>query len=361
MITIMLDLETWGTDPGNDLRSIGACVFKPLTGWVASGEMPEWTNDTFYIATENPGLPPETSGFCPDAEHIYYDATTDMFRKYPLIRNPQTVQWWNDQSEEARAAFSDPVDLREALIRFAIWIDNLERPTINHLIRPLPIRIYAHGPTMDVSMLAAAYRACGLPVPWHYRAPRDTRTCFDMAGIEDHSAFLQRFNTGAFHHALDDAISQARAVCEAVRMMRDDADDLTAAIKGRASIDAEGAIPGEVSLAIRTGRNPVAAWREYRTMSQAKLADAVGCTQAAIARIEGATGSAGRIETRRRIAEALDAPLWSISYGKVDVATNRIRDALTDLLALYRGEISGTSQIEGILREVNAVLTPRSD
>jgi len=82
------------------------------------------------------------------------------------------------------------------------------------------ISLWAHGPTFDISILAAAYDACGLPIPWHYRAPRDTRTAFDMAGVDDHSAFMQRFNYGTAHNALDDSISQAKAVCAAFRRIR---------------------------------------------------------------------------------------------------------------------------------------------
>lgn len=93
---------------------------------------------------------------------------------------------------------------------------------------------------------------------------------------------------------------------------RDDADDLAAAVRGRASIAEDGAIPAEVSRAIRAGMHPIAAWRAHRNMSQAQLADRVGITQAAIGRIEKAAAGAGRPATRQAIAAALDAPLWAI-------------------------------------------------
>ena len=93
---------------------------------------------------------------------------------------------------------------------------------------------------------------------------------------------------------------------------RDDADDLAAALRGLKSIADEGAVPAEVSRGVRGGKHPIAAWRGYRELSQAQLAKRVGVTQAAIARIESADADVGRPETRRKIAEALDAPLWSI-------------------------------------------------
>jgi ribosome-binding protein aMBF1 (putative translation factor) len=97
---------------------------------------------------------------------------------------------------------------------------------------------------------------------------------------------------------------------------REDADDLAAAMRGRKSIAEEGAIPAEVSQAIRFGARPIRAWRSYRGMSQATLAEKTGFTQAAIARIEAAPADAGKPETRRKIAEALGAPLWSIGRAE---------------------------------------------
>jgi len=208
-IHIMLDLETWGTEPGCDIRSIGACVFNPLTGYVADPddliEMNCNIPHTFYIACDNPVKE--------------QDPTLGIEREYPLHRDPRTVKWWSEQSEAAQAAFADPVDLRVALGRFSGWLCDL----IGNQFHDTPfepienIRLWSHGAHFDGPILAAAYKAVGLPVPWHYRAPRDTRTAFDMAGIDDHSAWLAQHPgpMGVAHHALDDAICQARAVCAA--------------------------------------------------------------------------------------------------------------------------------------------------
>lgn len=217
MIHIMLDLETWGKRPGCDIRSIGACVFNPVTGNVGDWK-DGWpgAHSQFYIATDNP-IAPCHSG--------HYDGNN--CRKYPLHRDPDTVQWWTEQTNEAQAAFADPVDLRRALNLFGIWlaeitVDQRQQYANDHNmpchVSDFPnLCIWSHGPQFDISILAAAYEAVGLPVPWHYRAPRDTRTCFDIAGIEDHSAWLKAHPgpLGIAHHALDDAICQARAVCAA--------------------------------------------------------------------------------------------------------------------------------------------------
>lgn len=199
MTHIMLDLETWGTTPGSDIRSIGACVFAPETGLVHDGSL--GTIRPFYLACDNP---------------MIMDPTGDdgMIYIYPLTRNPDTIKWWSGQSPEAQAAFADPVDLCEALDQFHNWLSVITG-CIGGVANDL--RLWSHGAAFDAPILAVAYDACDLPVPWHYRAPRDTRTLFDAAGIDDHSAWLAQHPgpLGVSHHALDDAICQARAVCAA--------------------------------------------------------------------------------------------------------------------------------------------------
>jgi hypothetical protein len=214
-VHVMLDLETWGTEPGCDIRSIGACVFDPVLGWVgAPGQFDPERIEFFYIATDNPrGY--WGNGSSRDRFFVTGKATDRL--RYPLTRDPATAQRWSEQSAEAQAAFENPVDLRIALSRFSVWLADV-CPDVTAL------RLWSHGSAFDPPILAAAYKAVDLPVPWHYRAPRDTRTAFDMAGIEDHSAWLEQTPgpLGVSHHALDDAICQARAVAAAYQLVTHD-------------------------------------------------------------------------------------------------------------------------------------------
>ena len=83
------------------------------------------------------------------------------------------------------------------------------------------------------------------------------------------------------------------------------------AIRGRIK-GGEGTIPGEVlALILDEGLHPIAAWRRYRGLSQAKLARLSGLSQVWVGRIESGGGYGSR-ETRRKLAEALDAPLWAL-------------------------------------------------
>ncbi|QWY83131.1 endodeoxyribonuclease protein [Rhizobium phage RHph_X2_24] len=223
---IMLDLETWGRTPGSDIRSIGAVVFDPVApygGFVGmrctaciNGATDPWgctdclntgkdMRGEFYIACDNPAGRWRNGEFVPELA-----TGAEDYRLYPLTREPETVQWWNDQSEEAQAAFANPVDLRDALIEFGNWFNEISPAT-----PPMEIRIWANDPHFDVSILGAAYRAVQLPEPWHYRAPRSMKTIVEAAGMtrDDYS------NHGTAHNALDDAIAQAMTVCEAYKRL----------------------------------------------------------------------------------------------------------------------------------------------
>lgn len=242
---IMLDLETWGKRPGNDLRSIGATIFDPFTGDVSipcetckggttrgnvndGGDCSDCQNtrmergygDTFYIATDNPLITTENDPI----------VGREQYRKYRrLTRDPETVEWWSKQSEASQAAFANPVDLRDALVQFGRWLMQFDPATAavtdypwfntsQQMPKAPAYSLWSNGPHFDVSILAAAYEAVGLPIPWHYRAPRDFRTIvIDGAGMGygDFSKY------GEPHNALHDAIAQSMTVCEAFKRIRD--------------------------------------------------------------------------------------------------------------------------------------------
>ena len=100
---------------------------------------------------------------------------------------------------------------------------------------------------------------------------------------------------------------------ERLRALAEDGEDVIEAQAIKARIDAgEGTVPGEVvRLMIVEGVHPVAAWRRYRGLSQAALARKAGLSQVWISRIERGGGYGSR-ETRRKLAAALDAPVWAL-------------------------------------------------
>lgn len=88
-----------------------------------------------------------------------------------------------------------------------------------------------------------------------------------------------------------------------------DAADIAAA--DRALAESDFTIPSEVMDAMLTGKSPVAAWREYRGMTQATLADASAMLQPSLARMEAGSAKP-RKATMEKLAKALDVPEWAL-------------------------------------------------
>ena len=62
---------------------------------------------------------------------------------------------------------------------------------------------------------------------------------------------------------------------------------------------------------IEHGLSPLAAWRRHRGLSQVALAKKAGLSQVWVGRIE-AGGGYGSQATRRKLAAALEAPVWAL-------------------------------------------------
>lgn len=171
---LMVDLETLGREPGAVIVSIGAVKFDP------SGE---------------------TLG-----DKLYTNITIQSSLDAGLRVEGATIQWWMEQPDRARLALfhPDPLPLRRVLSAFARFYRGSES-------------IWSHGSTFDIPILEVAYRALNEWRPWVPRAVRDTRTLFSLvpqAVVEG----VQR--EGMEHHALDDAVRQARMVQAAYRWLR---------------------------------------------------------------------------------------------------------------------------------------------
>lgn len=164
---IMVDLETMGTAPGSAIVSLGAVVFDPRTGQLGN--------------------------------EFYRVISLASCQRAGLTFDPDTVMWWLQQSDQARAALmADNEDLPVALGCFRQWWQNQEGRFI-----------WGHGANFDEPLLAAAFRAVHAPAPWDYWNARCTRTIYELAGVKPDRA------QGTHHNALDDAKAQARAVCDA--------------------------------------------------------------------------------------------------------------------------------------------------
>ena len=155
---VMIDLETLDNVPTSAIVSIGAVVFK--------GDM---EGETFYVAVDKDSS-------------IASGGTVSV----------ETLDWWDNQSKEAKSVFSDPskVCLKEALCKFSRWMSKLNNP-----------RVWGNGASFDNAILSCSYRRVGEELPWKWWNDRCYRTVVANKP--------KRIQKGTHHNALDDAISQA--------------------------------------------------------------------------------------------------------------------------------------------------------
>lgn len=154
---VMLDLETADSRPTAAIVSIGAVIFHG-----------DGTGREFYAAVD---LQSSLDAGCTKSE--------------------ATLAWWAQQSEAARAVFTDParVSLAVALQALASFIDP-------------QARVWGNGASFDNAIMANAYAAMGMPLPWKFWNDRCYRTVSAIAPT-------RRQQGGTHHNALDDAKSQA--------------------------------------------------------------------------------------------------------------------------------------------------------
>lgn len=118
-----------------------------------------------------------------------------------------TLKWWLQQDKAAQdkltraekpASFTDMV--RE--IKALPWA-NIDG-------------VWSHGANFDLPIITEIFAELGEEVPWHYRATRDTRTIFWLAGMVEKD--LERAEVK--HSAMHDAIAQAKSVQKAIDIIR---------------------------------------------------------------------------------------------------------------------------------------------
>jgi exodeoxyribonuclease VIII len=154
---LMIDLEGLATGPDTTILTIAAQAFDPF-------------GDGWYD------------------QHYYARVDLDS---QPNRRIEQgTLEWWATQPAAAKdEAFGEDnrVPLDQALDELGrlIWHSK---------------RIWAQGPTYDMTILEHAYKSYNKPIPWKYFAVRDSRTVFSLwPGLE---------KPATSHHALEDCRRQ---------------------------------------------------------------------------------------------------------------------------------------------------------
>lgn len=174
MTHIMLDIETLGTKPGCIVMSVGACTFEPHG---------DGYGETFY-------------------QNIDPHGSRDA---YGLRSDPNTVAWWKDQSEEAKAhLIPDRISPAEAARQFSKWFKSVDGQ-----------QVWCQGANFDAPIMEEIFKVTAVQVPWKFWNVRDTRTVYDVFCFDPTSIARE----GTYHNALDDAIHQVKCVQEALRSL----------------------------------------------------------------------------------------------------------------------------------------------
>lgn len=172
----MIDIESLAVSPDATVLTIGAIKF------YRRGELQSMDKyEKFYVRVD--------------------PASCESIGSYT---DPDTVKWWNSQSESARyeaLEHPDRVPIQTALTKLSEWIGNSKV-------------IWANSPSFDCVILESAYRKCGREPPWRFWLIRDCRTIFDLAGIRKCD-----LPDGEEHHALHDCYRQIVGVKRALKKL----------------------------------------------------------------------------------------------------------------------------------------------
>lgn len=191
---VVYDTETLGTEPGNQVLSIGA--------WELNTETGE-TGENFFcllgeVIYDGSGLP-----FIPEQSE-----------DFGLTVDPKCVKefWDKPEQAEARKIWDDPTSPHQrgflgGLHAFAEWLGH----------RDLKGGFWSRG-FFDANLVGALYIAAGLPKPWPYWAEADARTLLKVVTQIDGGVYEQPF-VGVKHHALDDAWNEGKLIAVALRTL----------------------------------------------------------------------------------------------------------------------------------------------
>lgn len=177
---VMVDLETLGTRQYAPVLSIGAVVFDPHSDHIAPVN--------YYRVISQPSMNVETA----------------------------TLVWWLKQGDKLLKLLEpndSSITRRSVGTSFIFWLKTHHQAE--------EYRFWCHGLDFDLRLFKELFESNFSETDtwaalFKYNDGRDTRTIFEAANF-DYKAFPRY---GEFHNALDDAITQAKAVQHCFRLLR---------------------------------------------------------------------------------------------------------------------------------------------
>lgn len=161
---VVIDLETADTKATAEIFSIGAVKFE--LGKLESN---------------------------PSGTKSFYQELKDTQGR---TRSTATMEWWGQQSPEARGCLTGITSLPHALTDLARFCEG------HH--------VWGNGSIFDIGILENAYDQLNMSLPWRYSNVRCFRTVRKWYELH-HPHHVPRFNfQGTPHNALDDAYQEAK-------------------------------------------------------------------------------------------------------------------------------------------------------
>jgi hypothetical protein len=172
MNDLMLDLETFGVDPGCIVIQIGACIFDKNTGQIG--------------------------------EKFSYNIDARDSKKQGFFDDMDTVLWWMRQSKEAQNSVLDNAfTVKESLDAFVTFVSNKKID-----------RVWCHK-GFDFPLLAAYYKKMDMAFPLRHQTFRDLHTILDFARMN----IKNRNRKGIHHNGIDDCIFQVEYLVECLQII----------------------------------------------------------------------------------------------------------------------------------------------
>nr|WP_250808200.1 3'-5' exonuclease [Neorhizobium tomejilense] len=174
----MVDSETMGNEPGCGILVIGAVRFDPFMPWPEEGQAIA-ARDQFKVRISK-----------------------DSNLAYGLGESESTMEFWKKQSDEAREeAFGGSTDLKAALIMYREWLYDTFGSDSQGAAN---VATYCHGEDFDKPIIQFAMTKLGIPSPFPYNRTRDTRSIYELAGVQ---------YKGTKHMVIEDCYGQCAALC----------------------------------------------------------------------------------------------------------------------------------------------------
>lgn len=178
-MNVMIDIETLSTECNAIILTIAGIKF-----------------DIYERIRKLKNIPVENKFYC--------RVNIESCEKLGLHKDKKTIDWWEDQSNEAKneALYnSDRIDIELALGKLSLFLRGCEN-------------IWANSPNFDCVILENAYKTCKMCVPWKYWNLRDCRTVYKIADVS-----LKDIGETS-HNSLEDCYNQIICLKVALKKLK---------------------------------------------------------------------------------------------------------------------------------------------